>query len=142
MLFNTAEDLPFEEESAFQGRRLRFTLLGDGSSDEALIRHLDRLIRRHVANDVAVESNWADLRGLLNRPTSLKARLVAALDYFRVTSCLKNEAKGKPQKRIQRPQSGIKAAWNEAACSVESRLFLVRMSEAWLLTEEMAIRKA
>ncbi len=122
-------------------RRLRFTLLGDGSSDEALIRHLDWLIRAHVANDVAVEPYWADLRGLPTRPTGLKARLVAALEFYpcELIFVHRDAEKEDPQNRIHE----IENAWNEAAClGAYVPVIPVRMSEAWLLAEEMAIRKA
>ena len=122
-------------------RRLRFTLLGDGSSDEALIRHLDWLIRTYVSADVAVEAYWADLRGVPSRPAGLKARMVATLEFYpcELLFVHRDAEKEPPQNRVHE----IEKAWTESACpGVCVPVIPVRMSEAWLLVEETAIRKA
>lgn len=122
-------------------RRLRFTLLGDGSSDEALIRHLEWLIRAHIAEDVALESSWAELRGIPSRPTSLQARIVAALEYYPCDLLFvhRDAEREDPEKRSLE----ILRAWTESACEgTYIPVVPVRMSEAWLLVDESAIRKA
>lgn len=122
-------------------KRLRFTLLGDGSSDEALIRHVDWLVRFHVAEEVAVEAMWADLRGLQPRPSGLKARMVAALEYYPCDLLFVHrdaEREDPGNRNIE-----IEKAWTEAACNgTFVPVIPVRMSEAWLLVEELAIRRA
>lgn len=123
-------------------RRLRFTLLGDGSSDEALMRHVEWLVRENVAPDVAIDSQWADLRAAKPRPEGLSARIERAIDLYPcdVLFVHRDAEKEEPEKRVQEI---VQACTRLVACAATLvPVIPVRMSESWLLCDETAIRKA
>ena len=122
-------------------RRLRFTLLGDGSSDEALKRHVEWLVRENVASDVAIDSQWADLRAAKPKPEGLGARIERAIDLYPcdVLFVHRDAEREEPERRIQEIAQaciGIKVR------ATPVPVIPVRMSESWLLCDETAIRKA
>ncbi len=122
-------------------RRLRFTLLGDGSSDEALKRHVEWLVRENVAPDVAIDSQWADLRAAKPKPEGLGARIERAIDLYPcdVLFVHRDAEREEPERRIQEIAQaciGIKVR------ATPVPVIPVRMSESWLLCDETAIRKA
>lgn len=121
-------------------RRLRFTLLGDGSSDEALNRHIEWLIRENVTMDVAVDSHWADLRAVKPRPEGLRARIERTLDLYPSDLLFvhRDAEKESPEKRFEEIRQACSAIGTWKSIPVVP----VRMSEAWLLCDELAIRKA
>jgi hypothetical protein len=60
---------------------LRYTLLTDGPSDDALIPLLNWLLReQRMAR--AIKPRWADLRRLRDRPRNLTERIRWALDLY------------------------------------------------------------
>jgi len=122
-------------------RRLRFTLLGDGSSDEALNRHVEWLVRENVATDVAINSQWADLRAAKPKPEGLSARIETAVDLYPcdVLFVHRDAEKELPEKRFQEI---VEACTGIKVGSTPIPLVPVRMSESWLLCDETAIRKA
>ena len=122
-------------------RRLRFTLLGDGSSDEALKRHVEWMVRENVASDVAIDSQWADLRAAKPKPEGLGARIERAIDLYPcdVLFVHRDAEREEPERRIQEIAQaciGIKVR------ATPVPVIPVRMSESWLLCDETAIRKA
>ena len=122
-------------------RRLRFTLLGDGSSDEALKRHIEWLIRENVASDVAIDSHWADLRAVKPRPEGLRARIEKTIELYPSDLLFvhRDAEKEPPEKRFEEIW---KASRTIIGTSVPVPVVPVKMSEAWLLCDELAIRKA
>ena len=122
-------------------RRLRFTLLGDGSSDEALKRHIEWLIRENVAADVAIDSHWADLRAVKPRPEGLRARIERTIDLYPSDLLFvhRDAEKEPPEKRFGEIMQACNAIIGK---SIPVPVVPVRMSEAWLLSDELAIRKA
>lgn len=122
-------------------RRLRFTLLGDGSSDEALKRHVEWLVRENIAPDVAIDSQWADLRAARPKPEGLRGRIERAIDLYPsdVLFVHRDAEKDEPEKRFQEIMEACRGV---SVGSTPVPVVPVRMSEAWLLHDETAIRKA
>jgi hypothetical protein len=117
---------------------LRFTLLSDGSSDRALVRVLEWLLRAHSKR--FFEPQWADLRILRQGPKSLRDRVPLAVQLYPCellfvhrdaegvslharTAEIREQLDG----RVQQP----------AICVIP-----VRMQEARFLFDESAIREA
>jgi len=113
------------------------TLLADGSSDRVLLPILQWLMDQHC--HAATELNFAEY--LPSEPATLTERISAALDYYPCHLLfVHRDAEGDdPALR----QAQIDAAW--AGCNPAVQLVSVipvRMTEAWLLVDEVAIRGA
>lgn len=124
-------------------KELRYTLLSDGSSDSALIPVLTWLLQAHLV-DCAIQHEWADLRRV---PKSLKdtfsKRIKLAVELYPCELLfVHRDAEKEPrQKRVDE----IRKAKQEAGESVAVPTVCVvpvRMTEAWLLFDEAALRKA
>lgn len=123
---------------------LRFTLVSDGTTDAALIYPLRWLL---VENRVQwpIEAAWADLRALPQPPTGLESRIVAAVNLY---SCdllfVHRDAEREPrERRLEEIRHAIR---NVTSDLFSGRPYVcvipVRMTEAWLLFDERAIRRA
>jgi hypothetical protein len=124
-------------------KELRYTLLSDGSSDSALIPVLTWLLQAHLV-DCAIQHEWADLRRV---PKSLKdtfsKRIQLAVELYPCELLfIHRDAEKEPrQKRVDE----IRKAKEEAGESVSVPTVCVvpvRMTEAWLLFDETALRRA
>jgi hypothetical protein len=124
-------------------KELRYTLLSDGSSDSALIPVLTWLLQAHLV-DCAIQHEWADLRRV---PKSLKdtfsKRIKLAVELYPCELLfIHRDAEKEPrQKRLDE----IRKAKEEAGESVSVPTVCVvpvRMTEAWLLFDETALRRA
>ncbi len=124
-------------------KELRYTLLSDGSSDSALIPVLTWLLQAHLV-DCAIQHEWADLRRV---PKSLKdtfsKRIKLAVELYPCELLfIHRDAEKEPrQKRVDE----IRKAKEEAGESVSVPTVCVvpvRMTEAWLLFDETALRRA
>ena len=115
----------------------RLTLVSDGSTDQALLPVLRWLLQRR--STMLFEQNWADLRQLRRPPVKLRDRVRAALDLYPCDLLIVHrDAEGEPsEKRLQE----IEAATAQCDMPVVS-VVPVRMTEAWLLFDEAAIRRA
>lgn len=121
---------------------LTYTLLGDGASDEVLLRHLAWLITQHLNPEISTRAQWADLRACRQRPSGLASRIHTSLilypcDLLFVHRDAENQG---PARRYEEIRKAIEQNCNEpppAVCVVP-----VRMQEAWLLFDETAIRQA
>ena len=121
---------------------LRYTLLSDGSSDAALMPILDWLL---IENGIRkpIQSQWADLRRLRQPPKELSDRIRVALEFY-------------PCDLLFIHRDAEKASYAERAGEIHGALTKVaelhlppnvyvipiRMTEAWLLFDEAAIRFA
>lgn len=115
---------------------LRYTLVPDGSSDGAILPVLNWLIQTHLP-DADILDQVADP---LPAGAGLAARVVEAVDAYPCDLLLVHrDAEGQPsddrRREIIRACVGISP--RPYICVVP-----VRMSEAWLLTDERAIRAA
>lgn len=116
---------------------LTYTLLGDGTSD----RLLDYPIRWTLEMlQVAVElGQWADPKSAGRRPQSLAERVRAAIELYPAQLLLiHRDAEREPLAgRVQEIQEAIAGVAKHYVAVVP-----VRMTEAWLLHDEQAIRRA
>ncbi len=123
---------------------LAFTLVTDGSSDVVLLPILTWLLRTNGVT-MALQPVWADTRRAnLSRRAKLTERLRVALDLFPCDLLfVHRDAERQPRDHrvaeIQRALGALPAAAPRprAVCVVP-----VRMQEAWLLFDELAIKHA
>jgi hypothetical protein len=116
---------------------LTYTLLGDGSSD----RLLDQPIRWALSKlGVSVElGQWADLRMARPRPQSLTDRARLALELYpsELLFVHRDAENASIRDRIAEVRAAVRAVAKQHVAIVP-----VRMTEAWLLHDEGAIRRA
>ncbi len=121
--------------------QFRYTLLGDGSSDRCLVPILDWTLARMT--DLLPEgftSQVADLRGLPVPVVGLRNRILLACRQFHCEILfVHRDAESEPaEHRVEE----IAKAVAEAAIPLHVPVVPVRMTEAWLLIDEKAIRRA
>jgi hypothetical protein len=117
------------------------TLLSDGSSDQVLIPILVWLLRRHGVNR-AIQPVWADLRRLRCPPQGLPDRISMSLDLYPCDLLfVHRDSEGVPHDQRKAEIVAALAELREpsppAICVIP-----VRMQEAWLLFDELALRHA
>lgn len=122
---------------------IRFTLLPDGSSDRALMPILRWTLSQHVDSRFVVDGDWADLGRLRRPPKKLHDRIDAAIDLYpcKLLFVHRDAENDEPRSRFEE----IAQASKRARLSGDSTLVPVvpvRMTEAWLLFDESAIRRA
>jgi hypothetical protein len=113
--------------------------LGDGPSDAPLGRHVEHLASRHgVGLDVVAP----DLRRLQPPPglqVAARARAVFRFDDAFDLMIVHRDAEGQTtQQRVEEVRAGIGAVRQELPCIP---VVPIRMTEAWLLVDEAAIRR-
>ncbi|MCG3199380.1 MAG: hypothetical protein GHCLOJNM_03894 [bacterium] len=124
---------------------LRFLLVADGPSDQALLPILRWLLRTHLPAR-ASQGEWADLRFQRNPPKSLPDRIAAAIRLH--PNCelvfVHRDAEGEPlDARVSEIRAACEMAFRQFPRVIPAiEVVPVRMSEAWLLFDESAIRKA
>ena len=116
---------------------MKLTLVTDGSSDRALLPVLRWLL--DLRSSAVFETAWADLRRLQRQPKGLDGRVRAAIDLHPCDLLVVHrdaERSDVAQRRqeIAEATEGLKLAVVAAVP--------VRMTEAWLLFDEAAIRRA
>jgi hypothetical protein len=118
---------------------VRYTLLADGSSDNRLIPVLNWLMRQFLLGRF-IEPQWANLP--LRRRVRLADRIHSALlDFPSHILFVHRDAEGLSREdRFAEIRSNILAAEADAATIIP--VIPVRMSEAWFLIDEAAIRAA
>ncbi len=122
-------------------RELRYTLVSDGSSDRALLPILSWLLVEHRVL-YPIQADWADLGRLPNPPRDLGSRIRLSLDLYPcdllfVHRDAERQSYTQRKSEIINTLARINTSRNPAVCVVP-----VRMMEAWLLFNEVAIRKA
>jgi hypothetical protein len=126
------------------GDLLRFTLLGDGSSDRVLLPILSWLIR-DIAGSTPLEPQWADLGPLVPTERTLPKRVRKALsDYpchilFVHRDAEREEA---AESRVVEIHQACEGLQDQIPGLMTVCVIPVRMTEAWLLVDESAIRRA
>ncbi len=121
---------------------LTYTLLGDGPSDEALLRHVKWLMREHVRDDLALRQQWADLTRVRPAPKGLSARIRAACrsypcDILFVHRDAETAARQTRRQEIEGAVQSFATEIPPIVCVIP-----VRMQEAWMLFDESSIRSA
>jgi hypothetical protein len=120
---------------------LASTLLSDGSSDRALIPILNWLLQMNVTQRSLPGTQWADFGYRRIKPHNLTERVCSAVeDYPCDLLFVHRDAEAQsPDNRKEEILSAVRAAGIDppAVCVIP-----VRMTEAWLLLDERAIRLA
>ena len=120
-------------------KEIRYTLLADGSSDRALFPILSWLLYQYCS-EYAVQGQWADLGRLPRPPKELSEKIRTCVELYRCDLLfVHRDAEGvSRQKRVNEIRRALRDTPHPPAVCVVP----VRMTEAWLLSDEMAIRKA
>jgi hypothetical protein len=121
---------------------IRYTLLSDGSSDRALLPILTWLFRTY-RSDLAIQPQWADLRRLPSPLPNLSQRVLKSLELYpcHLLFIHRDSEKEPRNKRIKEIYDALEEA-GEVVTIPTICVVPVRMTEAWLLFDETAIRKA
>jgi hypothetical protein len=124
---------------------LRYTLLGEGTSDRALMPVLNWLIC-HLAGSLPVEGMWADITRAPQKLANLRDRARFALDYFPADILfIHRDADAQPS---ELRHEEVRVVGDELAHLLASQdaktvaVVPIRMMETWLLFDEEAIRLA
>lgn len=123
---------------------LRFTLVADGPTDAVLLHPLRWLLEANGVNR-PIESTWADLRSLPKPVARLEEKINTAMELYPCNLLfVHRDAEREP--RAHRTTE-IKVAIRRISADLFSHcphvcVVPVRMTEAWLLFDEPAIRQA
>lgn len=121
---------------------LRYTLLSEGTSDQALLPVLDWLLRHHFP-DHAVQPSWANPQRFGQPPKRLSDKIALTIEFFPcdvlfVHRDADRELRENRVREITGAKLEVKTAQNlPVVCVVPTR-----MTEAWLLHDEAALRTA
>lgn len=124
-------------------RELRFTLLSDGSSDADLLPILRWLLQENGVQ-IAIQAEWADLRHSHTSRLSLPEQIQQAI-YLYPCDLLFIHRDGENVTRHTRwheIQKALQAATSKQSIPPAVCVIPIRMLEAWLLFDEVAIRHA
>lgn len=121
--------------------KIEFSLISDGSSDRCLLPILKWVIRRHFP-EIPIEGKLAETSRLLPFQNTLSVRIRKTITFYQpdILFIHRDAETQDPQLRYDEILSAISSIGNQPppyVCVVP-----VRMSEAWLLFDENAIRKA
>ena len=121
---------------------LKATLVADGSSDRALKPLLEWLLAQNLPEGEAFEVVVADLSRLPKPPRSADSKLRIAWELYQgdVLFIHHDAEKERPEIRRHQIDTEVMAAFTTAPAYI--KVVPVRMMEAWLLTDEYAIREA
>ncbi|MBX3274586.1 MAG: hypothetical protein KF729_30250 [Sandaracinaceae bacterium] len=116
---------------------LRYTLLADGTSDRALEQVVSWALRR--AGERVEQASWADFSFAVTPPRTLRDRVREAIRLYPCDLLfVHRDAEALP--RADRRDEIRDAV--ASACDYYVPIVPVRMTEAWLLHDEAAIRQA
>jgi len=119
-------------------------LITDGPTERVLLQILTWLIQQHLPH-VPVQACWADLRRLPNPPRRLPDRICKAVDLYDPCNLVfvHRDAEAMPLgTRQSEIEDHIRRASSEMDIPPTVPVVPVRMTEAWLLSDETAIREA
>ncbi|WP_416668298.1 hypothetical protein [Egbenema bharatensis] len=119
-----------------------YTLLSDGSSDRALIPILNWILQTHLSH-YAIQPQWADLRRLdksLRNTFEKRIRLSVELYPCDLLFIHRDAEKDTHEIRINEIRTAVTQVDSLSALTV--CVVPVRMTEAWLLFDIGALRKA
>ncbi len=121
---------------------IRYTFVTDGSSDAALIPILTWLLRENGV-EFAIQPAWADLTGIPHRKRRrLEDKIYWSLEFYPCDLLfVHRDAEREPR---ENRVNEITTAIQRVRISVPPRICVVpvRMQEAWLLFDELAINHA
>lgn len=126
-------------------KELRYTLVSDGSSDKALIPILNWLLREHNIT-CPIQAEWADLRRLHQHLQKLSDRIGWSLELFPCDLLFVHRDAEKESIEVREKEilQAVKELPVDRQWSQDYTICVVpvRMSEAWLLLDEIALRRA
>jgi len=124
--------------------RVCYTLLGDGSSDQCLRRIIDWTIKGYYSHsDLELDARVADFRYLKSPPKGLADRITRALREFPCDILfVHRDAEGETREKRVLEIEGFLSGADMPGNPFPVPLVPVRMTEAWLLISEFAIRMA
>lgn len=122
---------------------IRFTLLPDGSSDQALIPIIRWTLRQHIDQTIAINGDWADLRQLRRLPRDLSTKVSTAVKLFPcdILFVHRDAEEADPELRSAEAEHAVKEATLPSDL-ITVPVVPVRMTEAWLLFDQKGIRHA
>ena len=120
-------------------KEIRYTLLAEGSSDKALLPILTWLLHQRCSEH-AIQSQWADLGRLPRPPKELSERIRASVKHYGCDLLFVHRDADRDSRRKRAGE--IRQALSDTTHPPAVCVVPVRMTEAWLLSDEMAIRKA
>ena len=122
---------------------IRYTLISDGSSDRALLPILTWVLREKGAVR-RVQPEWADLGRLPQSPQKLRERILSAIDLFPCDLLFvhRDAEREDPESRYREIRNAVQEATKLGFQAPAVCVVPVRMTEAWLLFDEPAIRFA
>lgn len=120
--------------------QITYTLLTDGSSDQSLIPIITWTLREFLPS-FAVQEQWADLRGVKLPDRKLESRIPKTLEYYPcdILFVHRDAENQSHQNRLREIMNAVER------CSLSIPTVCIiptRMQEAWLFSDEMAIRTA
>lgn len=122
--------------------RISYTLVTDGSRDLSLLQYIIRwVIRRMPEPNLQLHPQAADFRGYRNPPDTFPKRLQEAVKRF-PCDVLFVHRDAERQSRQSRVKEIMNAVREAGIVEKNVPVVPVRMTEAWLLTSESAIRRA
>ena len=123
-------------------KEIRYTLITDGSSDRALMPILTWLLIELGVN-IPIQSTWADFRRLHNPPKKLEDRIHKAIALYPCDLLFvhRDAEKESRQKRVLEIHQAVNLIKEDVILPVVC-VIPVKMTEAWLLIDEKAIREA
>ena len=123
-------------------KEIRYTLITDGSSDRALMPILTWLLIDLGVN-LPIQSAWADFRRLHNPPKKLEDRIQKAIALYPCDLLFvhRDAEKESRQKRVLEIHQAVNLIKEDVILPVVC-VIPVKMTEAWLLIDEKAIREA
>ena len=120
---------------------IRFTLSTDGPSDAVLLHHLQWLLRQHLDDEITIQAQWADLRSVSAKPKKLSEKITVSLQLY-PCDLLFIHRDAEKQESSDRFDEISKAISEITIDTPFICVVPVRMTEAWLLFNEKAVRRA
>ena len=122
---------------------IRYTLIADGPSDRALLPILTWALRENGGVG-RIQAEWADLRRLPQPPQTLHERILNAIDLFPSDLLFvhRDAERENPDNRYREILAALTEATKKGFQTPVVCVVPVRMTEAWLLFDETAIRLA
>lgn len=122
---------------------IRYTLISDGSSDRALMPILNWLLKVHL-NDYPVLAQWADLRRLdKSLRNTLEKRIQLSIHLYPCDLLFihRDAEKTSYETRLSEIHAAVSKASSRINVPTVS-VVPVHMTEAWLIFDVIALRKA
>jgi hypothetical protein len=122
---------------------LTYTLLSEGSSDRCLQPLLEWLLHENGVR-CAINGEWADLGRLTRIPRTLAEKISTAVQLYpcELLFVHRDADTAGPAKRRSEIEAGLTDAHLEGVAPAGICVIPVRAQEAWLLSDESAIRYA